>query len=413
MSYTFLDLQSEVKRRSTLDQGGTTFDTAVKNLINFSLFRIANEAPWRALRRTDRISTNGDYTTGTVTTVLDSKTWTGSGTSWLTTANATKGRRAKITSSTTASNKLFTIDTITVDTTLTTVEAYNVTGAASLSYKILGQEIYTLPIQTSRPAILWHEAYGYPYAMNFITDRSFFDEGYDFSTSGIPTHYKMWGEDWIINQPKAGSVMRIASSSSADTSKKVTVFGTVSGYPDYEEITTNASNGTTAASGSKTFTSVERITKDSSTTGRITVDADSANTTIAVLPVGDTTGGIMYKKVQLWPPPDATYYINVWYYKEPYRLVNDNDVHELGPDFDELIVLMAAAKLNTQQSKKEAKDFFAMFKDEIRVLRRKNADRLDWLPRLQRHSDIGRGRSGLHKSLSYSQVGQFYGPSSF
>lgn len=411
MSLTFQDLQEEVKRRATRSQGGTAFDTAAKNLINLSLFRIGNEAPWTALRKTGRISTNGDYTTGTVTTVLDSTTWTGSGTSWLTTANATKGRRIKITGSTSASRKLFTIDTISADTTIATVEAYDVTGASGLSYSILGQEIYTLPVQTGRPAILWHEHYGYPDPMIYMTDRSFFESNPSFSTSGAPTHYRMWGEDWVINQPKNASVLRIASSSSSDISIDVTIFGTVSGYPDYEVITTNASNGTTAVSGSKSFTTVERVVKSSSSVGRITVDADSANTTIAVLPVGDTTAGIQYKKIQIWPPPDDTYQINVWYYKDPYRLVNNGDVHELGQDFDELIISLAVAKMQGEQSKKEMDKFFAFYKDELKVLRRKNADRLDWLPRLQR-PEGGPASARLHKNLSYNQIGPFFGPSS-
>lgn len=409
MSFTFLDLQTEVKRRATMNQAGTTFDSAVKNGINLSLIRIANEAPWMALRRTGRIATNGDYSTGTVSVTADSTTWTGSSTVWRTTANATKGRRIKITSS--GSRKLYTIDEIASDTSLTTVESYDSSTASSLNYTILGQELYTLPIQTGRPAILWHEEFGYPFPMAYVTDREFFDSNLDFSNSDIPTHYRMWGEDWVINQPKAASVMRISSSSSSDTSIDVVIFGTVSGYPDFETITTNASNGTTAVSGSKSFTTVERIVKSASSVGRITVDADSANTTIGVLPVGDTTGGIQYKKVQLWPPPQSTYQINVWYYKDPYRLVNDNDIHELGQDFDEIIIALTVAKLKGEQSQKEMDKFFAFFKDEIKILRRKNADRLDWLPRLQRPGAGAFSKGRLHKTLTYGQIGSFYGPS--
>lgn len=407
---TFADLYGEVKRRATRDQGGTAFDTAAKNLVNFSLIRIANEAPWTALRRTGTVTTSGDYSTGTVTTVLDSKTWTGSSTLWRTTANATKGRRIQITGSTSGSRKLFTIDQIASDTSLTTVQAYDVTGDAGLSYKILGQELYTLPIQTGRPAILWHEEFGYPMAMDYITDRQFFEHELDFSVSDIPTHYRMWGEDWVINQPKAASVMRVTSSSASDTDVNVTIFGTVSGYPDFETIN---SNGTSAISGAKSFTTVERIVKDSTSVGRITVDADAANTTIAVMPVGDTSAGVQYKKIQLWPPPESTYTINVWYYKDPYRLVSDYDVHELGQDFDELIIALATAKLEGEQSKSDADKFFAFYKDELKILRRKNADRLDWLPRLQRPGASSMNKSRLHKTLSFNQIGPYFGQASW
>ena len=410
MSLTYIDLQNEVKRRATLDESGTQFDTATKNMINLALIRIANEACWTSLRRTGLITTTGDYETGTVDCTEDSSTWSGTTTEWLTTANASKDRRIAINDSDASdpSRKLYTISAIASDTSLTTLEPYDSTTDTDMSYKILGQEIYTLPIQTSRPAVLWHEAYDYPYMLSYMTEREFLGNNLDLSTSDIPTHYRMWGEDWIINQPKTAGVLRISSSSTSDTGKEITVFGTVSGYPDYETITTNSSLGTTAVSGSKSFTTVERIVKGASTIGRITVDADSANTTIAVLPVGDTTSGIMYKKIQLWPPPDDTYYINVLYYKEPYRLVNDNDVHELGQDFDECIIMLAASKLQGQQSKKEAKEFFAYYRDELKVLRRKNVDRLDWLPRLKSSND--RGSNSFTKNVSYKQIGPHFGP---
>lgn len=411
MSLVFGDLQDEVKRRATRDQGGTQFDTAVKNLINLAILRIANEAPWRSLRRTDTITTDKEYSTGTVTTVADSKTWTGSGTSWLTSANARVGRRVKITGSTSASRKLFRIATITADTTLTTEQDYDVTGAAGLSYKILGREDYTLPAQCGRVAMIWHEGFGYPYPMRYVTDREFFDSQTDFDASDTPEIYRMWTQDWVLEQPKAGSVMRIASSASADTSKDVTIFGIVGGYPDFEKITTNGSNGTTAVSGSKTFTKVERVTKDATTTGRITVDANSANTTIAVIPVGDTLGGLHYKHIQVFPPPDAAYILNVWYYKDPARLVDSDDVHELGPDFDEVIILLATARLQAEQSKQDVDKFFSLYRDEMKILRRKNADKLDWLPRLQRPKDSAYGNSRISRHLTFSQIGSKYGPS--
>ena len=411
MSLTFLDLQNEVKRRSIRDQAGTQFDTAVKNLINMALIRIANETPWRALRRTETLETDGPYSTGTVTTVLDSKSWTGSGTSWLTSANARVGRRLKITGSTSASRKLFRIATITADTTLTTDVAYDVTGASTLAYKILGREDYTLPAQCGRIAMIWHEGLGYPYPMKFVTDREFFDAQTDFDNSDTPTIYRMWTEDWILEQPKAASVLQLSSSSSSDISIDVMVHGIVSGYPDFEKITTNASNGTTTTNGLKSFTKVDRITKDASTVGRLTLTANSANATVAVIPTGDTQAGLQYKHIQIFPTPDETYLLNVWYYKDPARLVEDEDIHELGSDFDEVIILLATSKLQAEQSKADVTNFFALYNAELKILRRKNADKLDWLPRLQR-PNTNSSNQKFTRNLTYSQIGSKFGPSS-
>jgi len=417
MSLTFKDLRDEVLRRSTRDQAGTQFDSAANNLINMALIRIANEAPWRALRTTCTIETDPPHTTGTVTVAKDSKTWTGaSSPAWLTSANARKGRRIKVTSDGTgtgsASSLLFTIDTITANTTLTTERPYDVNGDSTMTYRILGREDYTLPPQTGRLAMIWHEGFGFPFAMRFTTDREFFDSRTDFDQSDTPTSYRMWGEDWILEQPKAGSVMRIASSDSADTSIDIMIHGIVSDFPDFEKITTNGSNGTTAVSGSKSFTRVDRVTKDASTVGRITVDANSANTTIAVIPTGDTQAGLQYKHIQIFPPPDETYVLNIMSYKDPARLVNDEDIHELGADFDEVIVLLATSKLQAEQSKDDVKSFFSLYNAELKILRRKNADKLDWLPRLQRPRESSFGRPRLARNLSFSQIGSRYGPSS-
>lgn len=412
MSLTFLDLQDEVKRRATRDQGGTQFDVATKNIINMALIRIANESPWRVLRRTDTIETDGEYTTGTVTTTKDSKTWSGSSTVWLTSANARVGRRLKITGSSAGSRKLFRIATITADTTLTTEQNYDVTGASSLAYNILGREDYTLPAQTGRVSIIWHEGFGYPFAMRFVTDRQFFDSSIDFDNADTPTIYRMWTQDWVLEQPKAASVMTISSSASGDTSIDVMVHGIVSGFPDFEKITTNSSNATTTVDGTKSFTKIDRVAKDASTTGRLTITANSTNTTVATIPTGDILAGLQYKHIQIFPPPDTTYVLNVWYYKDPARLVNDEDIHELGPDFDEVIILLATSKILAQQSKKELQNFFSLYNAELKILRRKNADKLDWLPRLQRPRSSSFGNPRLARNLTFAQVGSKFGPSS-
>jgi hypothetical protein len=226
----------------------------------------------------------------------------------------------------------------------------------------------------------------------------------------------MWGEDWTIDQPRKASPVTVVSSSTSDTSQVITIFGTVNGYPDSQQITLNGTTPATATTNQKSFSSIERVSKSASTIGRVTVTTNSTQETIAVLPTGDTTAGIKYKKVQIYPAPDAIYKMNVIYYKEPYRLVNDNDIHELGPDFDELIILMATSKLDGEQSKKGVETFAALFGNELKILRRKNADKLDYLPRLGRPSQSfwnQRYGRGPHPWLAYQQFGSKFGPSGY
>ena len=288
MSLTFLDLQNEVKERATRNQGGTTFDTATKNAINTSLFRLSRECPWKQLRRKTHFLTDAPYTTGSgsVSVTEDNGTVTVTGATFITN-NIKVGRRVDLG----GSSSKYSIGSITGETTFTLADSktYDGTTSTTQTYKIYGTEEYNLPIQAGRIALVWHEDYGYPYPLSYVTDTDFIEAGIDIDTDGTPTHYRQWGEDCVIEQPYAASVLRVTSSSASDTSKSITVFGTVSGYPDYETITTNASDGTTAVSGTKSFTSIERVVKDSSTVGRITVDSNSANVTVAVLPVGDAT----------------------------------------------------------------------------------------------------------------------------
>jgi hypothetical protein len=257
---------------------------------------------------------------------------------------------------------------------------------------------------------MWHEEYGYPYKMNYITEQDFIESNSTIPDKGVPTHYRQWGSDMILEQPKAASVMRISSSSASDLNIPVTVFGIVSGYPDYEIITTNATDGTTAVSGKKSFTTVERIVKSAATVGRITVDCNTANTTVAVLPVGDTTNGIIYTKIQLWPLPNSVFDMNVNYYKSVARLVNTGDVHELGSQFDEAIILLSTCKIKAQDNQSEATGFYNLYTDEIKNLRKTDMDKIDWMPQLKRAGQSSNADLGVRPNLRYRQVGSNYGP---
>lgn len=400
MAFTFSDIRSEVKRRATKNQGGTSFDTGINNTINTSMWRIARESRWRSLRRIITFNTVEPYTTGTgaVTLATNSSTVSISGAT-LITDNIRIGRYISLS----GSSKKYKISTITGETGLTLNRQYvDGTNTSSATYSILGQEEYILPIQVGHSAFFWHEEYGYPLLLDYVPTQEFFRSGTMNTIEGIPYTYRMWGADSVLEQLISPSVITISSSSSSDTSKEITVFGIVSGYPDYEIINTNSSDGTTSTAGSKTFSSVERITKNSSTTGRITCTANSGNTTVAVMPVGNTTSGPMYTKIQLYPLPDSVFPVNCFYYKLPYQLVNNGDVPELGEEFVEAIILLATAKMNAEQNKKEDADFMSLYDDEIKSLKRTNVDKIDWLPKLKRPDG---SYMNWETGISPSQVG--------
>lgn len=401
MSMTFSDLQVEVKRRAQKDSGGSNFDTAIRNLINTSLFRVSREGLWRQLRRKTTFDTVTTYSTGSGagTFTNGSKNVTVTGATFIT-SGIKIGRRISLS----GDSNVFTIVTITGETTLTIDKNYGGTTTSVGSYSILAQEEYNLPIQASHKVFLWHEQWGYPVQLQYVPDQEFFGSGVQNTEQSVPVAYRMWGEDMVIGQPLQASIVTVVSSSDSDNTGLVTVFGTVSGYPDYE---TMSLLGTTPVDGTKLFTKVERVTKSGSTVGRVTVTTNSGGNTVSVLPVGDTTGGILYKKIQLFPLPNQVIPINVQYYKDPYRLVSDEDIHELGQEFDEAIILLATSKMKYENNQTEGDKFYGLYQDEIRSLRRTNVDKIDWFPK-QGRPNLGRV-SMVHPTLSYSQIGPHYG----
>ena len=408
MSMHFQELQNEVKRRATRDQSGTVFDDGIKNAINFSLYRIARDAPWRSLRRKTTFNTVTSYTKGTYATMTSGSTTVSvAGGPTFITDDIKVGRKVKLS----ASGTYYNILTIPSETSFTIDRTYTSATTSTSTYEILPQEEYVLPMHAGHRIFMWHEGFGYPFRMNYITDTDFYQHGVYLTIKYIPTHYRMWGEDMALMQPRQPSVLTVSSSEVNDTNIAITVFGTVAGYDDYEIITTNASNGTTAVAGLKTFQKIERITKGSSSIGRITVTANFAQDTLAVLPVGDTTSGILYRKIQVYPLPNQTFPVTLQYYKYPYRLVNAGDVHELGEDFDEAIILLATAKVKGEANLAESDRFTLLWQDEMRSLKRVNIDKFDWFPTLRRPRQMS-SDALVAPNLLYRQAGAQFGPAS-
>ena len=506
MAFSFADLQTEVARRAILNQSGGEYTTAIQNAINLSMWRIARDAKWRTLRRFTSFNTVTTYFNGIGPTMtinaMNQLNYANSTVAWPTgqgpAACAFGSNVFTVTGATFISDGIqvgrwikfdgsvyyFKITSITSETTGTLNQVYNGPTSTGLGYAIMPQEEYTLPIQVGHSCFLWHRKYGMPKIMTYVPAYDFYEAGVLDILTNIPVSYRMWGMSAAIQEPIAPSVMTISSSVSTDTNIAVTVFGTVNGYPDYEIITTNASNGTTAVAGAKAFSFIERIVKNQATAGRITVMSNiSANTysftvtgvtnapvvgdtysnnavtftityvritgqpgaltgtftmtgsgapsssgtltkvssptgdttisfsseiqqnvSVGVLPVGKTTTGPMYTKIQVYPLPNWIFPIYVNYYKLPYQLVNDGDVPELGEDFSEAIILLACAKLKAEQNlAQDAQNFMMMFKEEIQSLKQTNLDKIDFKAILKQPG--GDSNDQFTGGLRFQQIG--------
>ena len=396
--FTFSELQTEVLRGATRENSGTTFTTAAKNAINRALYIISRIARWRSLRRgPSTITTITSYTegSGAVAATADSTSITVTGATFLT-DDIVIGRRINISGSSTK----FRIATITSETELTLDQAYDGTTATDATYSILPQQEYTLPIQADHQSLLWHEENGSPKQLEYITQQGQLQSSLYDDITGTPYCYTAWNESDVLIQLRQASIVSIVSSSASDTVPTVTVYGTVSGYPDYETITVT---GTTAADGSKSFSSVERIVASATArVGRITVSGNSGDDVLGVLPVGNTTREVKYSKVKLYPLPDSAFQFYVQYYKTPYMLVNDADIHELGDAFDSAIINLAVSLLRGEQSQDEAKTYYALYLEDVKDLKKYYLDKIDWLPKLKPGMF---SRGGRNSSISYSQIG--------
>jgi len=402
---TFSELQREVKTRALRNQSGTEFDASVKNAINSAILRLSREALWRPMRRKTSFLTVTGYSSGSnyMSVTAGSTTTTGdTGTNWIlnkvevgrTVKFGTDGGYYTIRAIYSGSNEAIIID-----------RPYEGTTSTATTYNILPKEEYVIPMQSGHRMFLWHEDYGYPFLMEFITDQNFFRTGVYRTTESIPIAYRMWGEDMVITQPPTASNIGIVSTAIGDSSTNVTIFGNVAGYPRIETVTTSGASGAVTVSTTNKFDSVERVAIGSNTNGTFTISSIYGGYTLAVIPAGNA-GGVLRKKVQLYPLPNSIFPINVYYYKAPFPLTNDEDIHELGGDFDEAIILLATARIKYQDSQKEGDRFAAMYQDELRNLRKTNMDKPDWKPVLEKPSE---GTPMVQRFLRYDQIGPYYG----
>jgi len=397
-----------VSRRATRNQGGDQYTDAIKNVINSSLFRICREALWRQLRRKDVIRTATSYTTGSgsATATTSSTTVTVAGATFLT-DDVQIDRRVKVS----GDSRYFYIRQVTGETSFVMDYSYEAATTTAATYEILPQSEYNLPIQCGHRMFMYHEDYGYPLKMNYMVDQDFFMRyraGRHLTEKNVPTVYRMWGENMAIKDVLTPTSMSVFSSDANDTTNDITIFGIADGYPESETIRVN---GASVVTGTTTFSSVDRIVKNSSTNGRVSVTASGNTSTVyAVLPKGDITSGIQYKKIQIYPLPTRAFDLHIQYYKEPYRLVNDNDIHELGQEFDEAIILLSVAKITAETHQTEAAGFLALYADELKSLKKTNVDKIDHFPTLR--SPYGNNNAFMPGVVDYNQFGSYYGRSS-
>lgn len=418
----FSEKKDQVKRAVLRDQRGQEFDEAVKHYINRSRRLIAKEGQWSALRCVlePAFSTSEELTTGTATFTNASKTVTFSGVS-LITQGIEPGQRIKATGSG-DSGTVFDVSSVDSESQITLNKNYDGDTSSGTTYQILGKERYSLPVYMNQMAFVWHEAFGYSYILDRIDERDVFFQGFDRETIDTPDAYYLPDPFGVERQPSAASAVSIVSSSNDSNDQsaagvRVVVFGIVSSVPDREVLTLN---GTTRVDGSKSFSSIHRVVKTKTTAGRITLSDQlpSAGTgsTLATLPAGVSYSEPMYKRIGLLPMPNDVIPINIWGYRAPMTLTNDDDISEFGTDFDQAEILLASAIGNWEERQlDEGNSLFKAYRYEISRLKHHNVDRIDFLNVLKSKGNKSfgtRNTAFIHSRLSFRQLGSRFGPMS-
>jgi hypothetical protein len=93
-------------------------------------------------------------------------------------------------------------------------------------------------------------------------------------------------------------------------------------------------------------------------------------------------------------------------------LVNDGDVHELGGSFDQAIIFLATSLLRFETSQEEGTQWYSLYKDELKNLKRNNVDKIDWTASLKPPTGLFGSSDAVRPYLNYTQAGSYYGPRS-
>lgn len=324
-----------------LQNRGATFTASeLTEALELAEEDIRRAGPWPPMFRTIpwTITTTAAYDTGTAKTTLDSKTVTGTGTTW---TSAMVGRKFRID----GDWRFYRIATFVSATSITLDENYenDDLDGTSRNYKIYVDE-YNLPAELEAVHQIRHQFSNVPMKKKNLKD--FFFEVPDASSMGDPEFYDIV-DTGVENQPIAAGTLSLSSSSASDGSAfTVLVRGMVSAVKDYEEVTMN---GTTAVVTTKSFSRVDQVIKSAAFTGKLTVTADSGNTTIHTIPPEALQ--VTRRKLWVYPYPENKIRIYVSGWEELPRIIRAKDVPLISSDLYIQAALVYALQMIGEWSK--------------------------------------------------------------
>ncbi len=211
---------------------------------------------------------------------------------------------------------------------------------------VSGQQTYSL-----------HQTFLRPYTFRNTTQGTWLIEtpsrnieptGVNLEDDVDSNRFCLWGKSPVQNQPSSASVITIVSSSASDTqaTKAITILGDTADGVTSESITPT---GTTPVAGTVSFTQILGVTKAAEWVGTMTMTSNSA--AVTNLKLFATEYGRSYPQIQLLYLPTAGETISYRFYRTPKELVNDNDVTEIPPPFERILVFDALLQMGAYDNR--------------------------------------------------------------
>lgn len=205
--------------------------------------------------------------------------------------------------------------------------------SAELITMVSGQQTYPLHTLFSQPFYFFNRTK--KVYIREVSARALAPSGARWNTDADTQRFTLWGRSAVATQPSASSIITITSSSVSDNTvaKAITVTGITSSGEESETVTPS---GTGAAVTTRSFTKILGVTKAAAWAGTMTMTSNAgAITNLVLLP---TEFGRSYQQLFLLGAPTAGDIIEYRFYRLPRQLVNDNDITNLPPGHEQLLV---------------------------------------------------------------------------
>ena len=246
---------------------------------------------------------------------------------------------------------------------------------------VASTEDYVLPRDIDRISLI--RQIDTPTKLTQLSDENFYRKVPYPTATGDPKYYRIWENEGVSTRLAVADTIDVVSSSASDagtTTKTVTIWGKDANGAKVSQ--TYQLNGTSTVSGTITFAAGPIfVSKQSATTGDVTVTENSGATTLVV--IGREERAPRFKVISLYPIPSSSSTMYVEYYTRIRELTNDSDVPEFDAKWHWVVRLGTLSKVY-QYLNKEA-DFTAnqgMYSAGVRSMISADRTQLDLISHL-------------------------------